>query len=148
MACLDASAAVQARHAQWSQFRRTHQARAQQGHIARRATQMALAPHASTTNTSAHALVGTAMLTDAAWAQIHMLLPAIQVAPNRAVYAHRPMLEGMLWVMHTGRAWRDVPAHYGPWSAIFQRYQRWRHLGLWESIRLLLHPGPDSSPFG
>lgn len=50
------------------------------------------------------------------------------------------MLEGMLWVMRSAGAWRDLPLHFGPWQSVYSRYQTWAHEGLWHRILALLHP--------
>jgi transposase len=44
------------------------------------------------------------------------------------------MLAGMLWVVRTGAAWRDLPAHFGPWETVHSRYHRWRNAGIWQHI--------------
>lgn len=57
------------------------------------------------------------------------------------------MLDGMLWVMRSGRAWRDLPSAFGPWQSIYSRYQHWCRDGLWHRILALLHPDDDGSLF-
>ncbi len=44
----------------------------------------------------------------------------------------------MLWVMHAGTSWRQLPPEFGPWQTISDRFQRWKHEGLWEQIRIIL----------
>ena len=34
----------------------------------------------------------------------------------------RLMLNGMLWVLCSGAAWRDMPERFGPWSTVYQRF--------------------------
>jgi transposase len=48
------------------------------------------------------------------------------------------MLVGILWVMRTGSAWRDLPEAYGPWATVHSRYQRWRRGGVWQGILEIL----------
>jgi transposase len=31
---------------------------------------------------------------------------------------YRPLVNGILWVLHTGAPWRDLPERYGPWQTI------------------------------
>jgi transposase len=54
---------------------------------------------------------------------------------------HRRLLNGILWVLHTGAPWRDVPERYGPWQTVYDRFNRWRKDGTWAKIltRLLDH---------
>ena len=61
-------------------------------------------------------------------------------ATGRPANDHRRILEGMLWVMRTGSAWRFLPEHFGPWQTIHSRYQRWGKAGIWQRIVVLLHP--------
>jgi transposase len=47
----------------------------------------------------------------------------------------------MLWVMHTGAAWREVPSEFGAWQTVYSRYVRWRRDGTWGRIlAVLLQP--------
>jgi transposase len=57
------------------------------------------------------------------------------------------MLAGMLWVVRTGAAWRDLPAPFGPWETVHSRYHRWRNAGIWHQILEALHhdEAPDAS---
>ena len=50
---------------------------------------------------------------------------------------HRCLLNGILWILHTGAPWRDVPERYGPWQTVFDRFNRWRSDGTW--VRILTH---------
>jgi transposase len=54
--------------------------------------------------------------------------------PGRPPTDHRPILNGILWVLHTGAPWRDLPERYGPWSTVFRRFNRWRRDGTWARI--------------
>jgi len=35
----------------------------------------------------------------------------------------RLMLNGVLWVLCSGAAWRDMPERFGPWSTVYQRFR-------------------------
>lgn len=48
------------------------------------------------------------------------------------------MVEGMYFVLRTGCPWRDLPAHFGPWSSVYTRWRRWCKAGLWQTIFELL----------
>jgi transposase len=89
---------------------------------------------------------GTALLTEVRWAQLAPLLPPQKPRTGRPALEHRRILEGMLWVMHTGAPWREMPAAYGPWQTIYGRYQRWRKAGLWAQIVQKLHQGDAVLP--
>jgi transposase len=47
---------------------------------------------------------------------------------------HRRTLNGILWRLHTGAPWRDLPERYGPWQRIYSRFQRWRRDGTWATV--------------
>jgi transposase len=38
---------------------------------------------------------------------------------------HRTIINGILWVLHTGSPWRDLPAEFGKWQAVYNRFRRW-----------------------
>ena len=134
------------RHAglQWSDWRRRHQARARRDHVAQRAARQPLqrspAPPLPTT------LAGTAALSDSLWQQIAPLLPPQKPPRGRPSLDHRRLLEGLLWIMHHGVPWRELPPGYGSWHTAYSRYQRWCEEGLWDRICAVLHPTP--TPFG
>lgn len=50
---------------------------------------------------------------------------------------HRPLLNAILWICHTGAPWRDLPERYGPWQTAYDRFRRWRQDGTWS--RLVSH---------
>ncbi len=47
---------------------------------------------------------------------------------------HYRLLNGILWRLHTGVPWRDVPERYGPWETVYGRFRRWRRDGTWANI--------------
>jgi transposase len=46
-------------------------------------------------------------------------------------------MHGILWRLHTGAPWRDLPERYGPWQTVYERFNRWRRDGTWD--RLAVH---------
>jgi transposase len=47
---------------------------------------------------------------------------------------HRPIVNGILWVLHTGAPWRDLAERSGPWQTVFTRLNGWRRDGTWARI--------------
>jgi transposase len=47
---------------------------------------------------------------------------------------HRRIINGLLWILHTGAPWRDLPERYGPWETVYYRFNRWRYDGTWVRI--------------
>lgn len=51
----------------------------------------------------------------------------------------RLMLNGILWVLCSGAAWRDMPERFGPWSTVNQRFRDWRNRGSFDQMLKRLH---------
>ncbi|NWB89453.1 IS5 family transposase [Pseudomonas gingeri] len=51
----------------------------------------------------------------------------------------RLMLNGILWVLCSGAAWRDMPERFGPWSTVYQRFRDWRNRGTFDQMLKRLH---------
>lgn len=83
-------------------------------------------------------------LSDAEWRFLQPLLPALQTR-GRYYQDHRRVLNGMLFRIHTGIPWRDLPERYGPWQTVYWRYRRWSRNGLWDRILTALQRDLDTS---
>ena len=44
------------------------------------------------------------------------------------------MLNGIYWRLSTGSPWADIPERYGPPTTCYNRFVRWRKLGIWDRI--------------
>ena len=44
------------------------------------------------------------------------------------------MLNGIYWRLRTGSPWADIPERYGPATTCYNRFVRWRRLGVWDRI--------------
>jgi transposase len=42
---------------------------------------------------------------------------------------HRSTLNGMMWILHSGAQWREMPDRYGKWKSVYHRFSRWREDG-------------------
>lgn len=126
---------------QWSRFRRRHQAIAKRGHAARRARRSAGCDGGPPIQILP---TGTCELTEERWQRVCALLPPQRPPTGRPNHDHRTMLAGMLWVMQTGAAWRDLPEQFGPWESVHSRYQRWRNAGIWQRIVDVMEQGADA----
>lgn len=77
-------------------------------------------------------------LRDDEWERLKGLLPGGK-RPGRPWRSHRQVINGMLWILATGAAWRDLPKRYGPWQSVYDRFNRWRSDGtlqrIFEAIR-------------
>jgi len=75
-------------------------------------------------------------LTDAQWRLIAAFFPD-RYHHGRAGHPwgdHRPLVNGILWHLHTGAPWPDTPERYGPWQTVHGRFNRWRKDGTWAKV--------------
>jgi transposase len=110
----------------WSAFRRRHQATAGLCHAARRARASPIPAGQPTVQTLP---VAPLALTDECWARVSPLVPPQKPRVGRPAHDHRTILAAILWVVQTGAAWRDLPAHFGSWETASSHYQCWRRAG-------------------
>jgi transposase len=47
---------------------------------------------------------------------------------------HGKTLNGMFWRLNTGTPWRDLPERYGPWKAVYDRFNRYRKQGFIDQV--------------
>lgn len=74
-------------------------------------------------------------LTDSEWNTIRKFLPAERPRrKGRQWCSHRQIISGILWILATGAAWRDVPEEFGKWGTVYGRFRRWKNEGLWDRI--------------
>ena len=74
-------------------------------------------------------------LTDTEWEQIAPLLPPTHPGKRGHPWSdHRPVLNGIFWILRTGAPWQDLPERYPPRSTCHDRLQRWQQEGTWERI--------------
>ena len=82
-------------------------------------------------------------LSDEIWAVLEPILPGRKGEWGGQALDNRQFLNGVFWVLRTGRAWRELPAAYGKWGTVHQRFNRWRESGVWEKILEILIDEPD-----
>jgi transposase len=68
------------------------------------------------------------------WERIAPLLPGKVGDPGRSGTDNRRFLEAVLWIVRVGAPWRDLPAFFGKWNSIFQRFRRWVKNGVFDRI--------------
>jgi len=57
---------------------------------------------------------------------------------------HRRCVNGVLWILCSGAAWRDLPQRYGPFQTVHRRHLRWRRDGTWERVLQALRMQADA----
>jgi transposase len=84
-------------------------------------------------------------LSDEHYAVIEPLLPTND-RPGHPWKCHRSVINGVLWVLHTGAPWRDLPrVTYGPWQTVYERFNRWSKDGTWGRLLEALHVRLDAA---
>ena len=53
---------------------------------------------------------------------------------GRPAQDHRPIINGILWVLRTGAPGRDLPERYGPWPTVASRFYRWKRADVWQKL--------------
>ena len=71
-------------------------------------------------------------LSDEEWAVIEPLLPKGGRGPKRK--DDRKVLNVIFYILRTGAPWRDLPERYGPYTTVYNRYNRWGERGVWKGV--------------
>src|SRR6187549_1194872 len=81
-------------------------------------------------------------LDDRKWGKIAAIL-AERRGPGRRGNDNRKFVEAVLWWRRTGVPWRDLPAEFGPWKTVFNRFDRWSKKGRWTRLFQALQTDRD-----
>ena len=82
-------------------------------------------------------------LSETEWAIIAPLLPNKPRGVPRV--DDRRVVNGIFYILRTGSPWRDLPGRYGPYTTVYNRYNRWAKAGVWLRIfEALSARSPDS----
>jgi transposase len=68
-------------------------------------------------------------LSDAEWARIEPLMPRGRKGAHRV--DDRRVISGIVHMLRCGARWRDCPPAYGPYTTIYNRFNRWSRQGIW-----------------
>jgi transposase len=75
--------------------------------------------------------------------RIAPLLPGRPGDPGRSAADNRLFLEAVLWIVRVGAPGRDLPAGFGNWNSVFQRFRRWAKSGVFDRIFQVLAEDAD-----
>jgi transposase len=83
------------------------------------------------------------IVSDGLWELLEPLLPRVERRfryPGRKRLPDREALQGILFVLHTGIAWRHLPLElgFGSGSTCYRRLDEWQRAGVWERLHALL----------
>jgi len=68
-------------------------------------------------------------LSEVEWRIVEPLLPKSGLGPARV--DDRRVVNGIFYVLRTGSPWRDLPERYGPYTTVYNRFNRWAKKGVW-----------------
>ena len=71
-------------------------------------------------------------MTDFEWDFIKAILPQKSRGVKRV--DDRRVLNGIFFVLRTGIPWRDLPSDYGPYTTVYNRFNRWSKAGIWHDV--------------
>lgn len=72
-------------------------------------------------------------LNDLQWERISAVLPG-RVGKRARSGNGREFLEAVLWVADNRASWLDVPKEFGDSHAVYIRFARWAHDGVWPRV--------------
>jgi len=83
------------------------------------------------------------VVSDSLWARVDSLLPKVERRfryPGRKRRDDRAALQGIVFVLYTGIAWRHLPLElgFGSGSTCYRRLDEWQRAGVWERLHALL----------
>jgi transposase len=82
-------------------------------------------------------------LTDEQYALVEPYMPKTGPEGGHPWAEHRRILNGILWRLHTGAPWRDLPRRYGPWQTVYDRYRSFCQDGRFACILVALRATLD-----
>jgi transposase len=68
-------------------------------------------------------------LSDAEWQRLEPLLPRGRRGAHRV--DDRRVISGIVHMLRSGARWRDCPPDYGPYTRVYNRFNRWSRQGIW-----------------
>ena len=73
------------------------------------------------------------LLSDAAWDCVKDFFPEPK-STGRPQRDRRMVLDGILWILRAGSAWRDLPEEFGPWQTVWRLFDQWNADGILAKI--------------
>jgi transposase len=85
------------------------------------------------------------LLTDELWKVMEPLVETAKryTSGQRPKLPERMFFEALLYIGRTGIPWRDLPAEFGSWDAVYNRFRRWIQSGSLAKLFELLTDNPE-----
>ena len=77
-------------------------------------------------------------VTDAEWAILEPLIPAVKPGGRPEEIEQREMVNGILYVLRSGCPWRLLPHDLPNWSTVYLYFRQWKRAGIWEQVNAAL----------
>ncbi len=81
-------------------------------------------------------------ITDQQWEVIRDFLPGKKGDRGATAKDNRLFVDAVMWIAKTGAPWRDLPARFGKWDSVYQRFNRWCKSGVFQKLMHVLQE-PD-----
>lgn len=72
-------------------------------------------------------------LTDDQWQSIADIFPP-RARTGRRPRDRRTIVDAILWLNNTSAPWRDIPEEFGPWSTVWDLFDKWNADGTLDEI--------------
>lgn len=77
-------------------------------------------------------------LNDAQWEYLSILLPDNKVDGRPQEVCRRRVVNAIFYLLRTGCQWRYLPHDFPAWQTVYDYFQQWQQLGVWEAIHTYL----------
>lgn len=81
------------------------------------------------------------MLSDEHWSKLKGMMLQENIYNKRNL---RMVVEGMLYRLRVGCAWRDLPTCFGRWNSVYKKFNEWSKKGKWLTLFKTLTQEPDT----
>lgn len=71
-------------------------------------------------------------LTDEQWEQLAPLIPEVSPNTTQRTIPRRELVNGVLYVLRTGCAWRNMPHDLPNGKTVYHYFRQWTLSGVWE----------------
>ena len=77
-------------------------------------------------------------VTDAEWAILEPLIPAVKPGGRSQEIERREIVNGILYVLRSGCPWRLLPHDLPNWSTVYLYFREWKRAGIWVQVNAAL----------
>lgn len=82
-------------------------------------------------------------INEASWGKIYNFLKILNGIYIKNEKGTKLFMEAVFWMMRTGAQWRELPAYYGKWNSVFDRFNEWSKKNIWMQLNNKCIEDPD-----